>query len=62
MKEIRRFGFMIVVLIIGIMIGHFGLTISSLIICPLLTLWLLSWDEKKYKQTEYKRQLDYKAK
>lgn len=62
MKGIRRFGFMIGVLIVGVMIGHFGLFIASLILCPLLTLWLLVWDEKKYRQTTYKRRSAYKEK
>ncbi|AYW50379.1 hypothetical protein [Tetragenococcus halophilus] len=57
MKGIRRFGLMIVILLIGITIGHFGLFISILFVCPLITLWLLLWDDKKNSQIEYKRQI-----
>lgn len=53
MKGIRRFGLMIVILLIGITIGHFGLFISILFVCPLITLWLLLWDDKKSSQIEY---------
>ncbi|GAA3008868.1 hypothetical protein [Tetragenococcus solitarius] len=57
MKGIRRFGLMIAVLLVGITIGHFGLFISALFVCPLVTLWLLLWDDKKSAQSEYKRQI-----
>ncbi|MDN6639970.1 MAG: hypothetical protein L0L10_04235 [Tetragenococcus sp.] len=57
MKGIRRFGFIIAVLLIGIIIGHFGLFVSILFVSPLITLWLLLWDDKKITQSEYQRQI-----
>ncbi|AYW48532.1 hypothetical protein C7K38_09230 [Tetragenococcus osmophilus] len=55
MKGTRRFGFIIAVLIIGIAIGHFGFLVSALFVSPLITLWLLLWDDEKNTQIEYKR-------
>jgi ABC-type transport system involved in cytochrome bd biosynthesis fused ATPase/permease subunit len=59
MKAIRRFGFIIFVLLIGIMIGNFSPLTVMLIVCPLFTLWMILWDDKKFRQAErkYHRQL-----
>ena len=47
MKAMRRFGLLIGILLIGIIIGHFGSLIALLIVAPLFTLWLSFWDDKK---------------
>lgn len=55
MKAIRRFGFIIGILLIGIIIGNFGMLTAILIVCPLLTLWLILWDDKKFRQAERRK-------
>jgi len=62
MKAIRRFGLMLAVLLIGIIIGNFGMLTAILIVCPLFTFWLILWDDKKFRQAEqkhYQEQEDY---
>ncbi|KAF1302595.1 hypothetical protein IV487_00265 [Enterococcus saccharolyticus] len=55
MKAVRRFGFIIGVLLIGIIIGNFGMLTAVLIVCPLFILWLMLWDDKKFRQAERRR-------
>ena len=52
MKAVRRFGFILLVLIVGILIGHMQLTTILLIVCPLLVLWLILWDDKRFRANE----------
>ncbi|WP_291292240.1 hypothetical protein [Enterococcus sp.] len=59
MKAVRRFGFMLWVLLIGIIIGYFGVLSAVLIFCPLMMLWFMLWDEKKFRQAERKRNQSY---
>lgn len=64
MKAVRRFGFIIGVLVIGIIIGNFGSLIAFLILGPLLILWLILWDDqrlrqKKYQQEDFLTESDY---
>lgn len=47
MKAIRRFGFILIVLFLGVLIGRFTLLTVSLIFIPLLILWGMLWDNKK---------------
>lgn len=55
MKATRRFGFIIGVLLVGIIIGNFSVMTAVLIVCPLFTLWLILWDDKKFRQAERKK-------
>ena len=55
MKAIRRFGFIIGVLLVGIIIGNFGALTAVLIVCPLFMFWLILWDDKKFRQAERKQ-------
>jgi hypothetical protein len=55
MKAIRRFGFIIGVLLVGIIIGNFGALTAILIVCPLFMFWLILWDDKKFRQAERKQ-------
>ncbi len=55
MKAMRRFGLLIGILLIGIIIGHFGSLIALLIVAPLFTLWLSFWDDKKIRQSQYQQ-------
>ncbi len=62
MKAIRRFGLMLTILLIGIVIGNFGMLTAILIVCPLFTFWLILWDDKKFRQAErkhYQEQAEY---
>lgn len=56
MKAVRRFGFLIGVLLIGIIIGNFGSLIAFLILGPLFILWLILWDDKRLRQRRYQQQ------
>ncbi|HIY58846.1 MAG TPA: hypothetical protein H9829_11770 [Candidatus Tetragenococcus pullicola] len=56
MKATRRFGFILFILLLGIVIGHLQLRTILLIICPLLVLWLILWDDKRFHQAETKQQ------
>ncbi|MHC5267753.1 hypothetical protein ACYSNO_01000 [Enterococcus sp. LJL98] len=56
MKAVRRFGFLIGVLLIGIIIGNFGSLIAFLILGPLFTLWLILWDDKRLRQRRYQQE------
>ena len=55
MKAVRRFGFLIGVLVIGIIIGNFGSLIAFLILGPLLILWLILWDDQRLRQKKYQQ-------
>lgn len=46
MKSMRRFGLVLIVLFLGIIIGNFGLRTALLVFVPLFTLWFMLWDEK----------------
>lgn len=59
MKAMRRFGLLIGILLIGIIIGHFGSLIALLIVGPLFTLWLSFWDDKKIRQSQYQQAQQY---
>lgn len=56
MKAVRRFGFLIGVLFIGIIIGNLGSMIAFLILGPLLILWLILWDDKRLRQQNIQQQ------
>lgn len=55
MKAVRRFGFLIGVLFIGMIIGNFGALTAFLILGPLFILWLLLWDDKRLRQRRYQQ-------
>ncbi|EPH95509.1 hypothetical protein D920_02453 [Enterococcus faecalis 13-SD-W-01] len=55
MKAMRRFGFILLVLFLGILIGNFGIQTALLVFAPLFTLWFMLWDEKKYRQIERRK-------
>ena len=52
MRAMRRFGFILVVLVVGILLGNIGIRSALLILTPLAILWFLLWDEKKYRQVK----------
>ena len=49
MEAIRRYGFILVVLLVGMLLGRAGTLISFLIFCPLGIMWLVAWDDKRYR-------------
>lgn len=55
MEAIRRYGFILVVLLVGILIGRAGFLVSFLIFCPLSIIWLFAWDEKRYHLQHHKK-------
>lgn len=55
MKAMRRFGFILLVLFLGILIGNFGIQTALLVFAPLFTLWFMLWDDKKYRQIERRK-------
>jgi hypothetical protein len=55
MEAIRRAGLLIFVLIIGIFLGTLGLRSAFLIVTPLLILWFMSWDEKRYANSQKRK-------
>lgn len=52
MTAIRRIGAILVVLLIGIFLGFLGWKNALLVVAPLILLWLMSWDEKRYRNFE----------
>ncbi|MGM0124209.1 hypothetical protein IGI37_001583 [Enterococcus sp. AZ194] len=52
MRAMRRFGFILFVLVVGILLGNIGIRSALLILTPLSILWFMLWDEKKYRQSE----------
>ncbi len=55
LKTIRRFGFILLVLFLGIFIGHASFLVTFLLVSPLLIIWLLAWDDKQYQMRQYRR-------
>ena len=56
MFNIRRAGFIFLVLIIGIMLGSLGTKTAMLIVTPLFIFWFMLLDEKSYRRHEYRQQ------
>ncbi|GGI64857.1 MULTISPECIES: hypothetical protein [Enterococcus] len=52
MKAVRRFGLLIGILLMGVIIGNFGMLIACLVLGPLLALWLILWDDKNSRQAQ----------
>ncbi|MGX7328653.1 hypothetical protein [Enterococcus bulliens] len=55
MEAIRRYGFILIVLLVGMLLGHAGSLISFLIFCPLGIMWLVAWDDKRYRLNYHKK-------
>lgn len=55
MKAIRRFGLLLLILVVGMFLGNLGLRNATLIFAPLFIIWFICWDEKKYRQTKKKK-------
>lgn len=61
MKGIRRAGVLLIVLVVGMFLGHLSSSMLLLISAPLFLLWLLNWDEQKYQERqEQKNTMAYK--
>ncbi|MDR0921151.1 MAG: hypothetical protein LBM95_02085 [Lactobacillales bacterium] len=50
MHSVRRFGFILFILILGIILGSVGVKWAILSLIPLFILWLLAWDEKRFRR------------
>lgn len=55
MKAIRRFGLLLLILVVGMLLGNFGLRNATLIFAPLFIIWFICWDERKYRQEKKKK-------
>lgn len=55
MEAIRRYGLLLIVLMLGIVLGTFGWQAALVVLTPLFMIWLMLWDEKSYKRKQYKR-------
>ncbi|MGX7200294.1 hypothetical protein [Enterococcus nangangensis] len=56
MKGTRRTGFLLIVLLLGILLGRLDGVTVLLIFAPMMLLWLMAWDEKRYKKEMRTRQ------
>ncbi|MGX7203636.1 hypothetical protein [Enterococcus pingfangensis] len=50
MKAVRRFGLVIAVLLLGLLIGKLGSLATIVIFSGLFLVWFMLWDERKYAQ------------
>lgn len=50
MKAVRRFGLIIAVLLLGLLIGKLGSLATIVIFSGLFLVWFMLWDERKYTQ------------
>lgn len=58
MKAVRRFGLIIAVLLLGLLIGNLGSLATIVIFSGLFLVWFMLWDERKYAQHYAERQYD----
>lgn len=58
MKAVRRFGLIIAVLLLGLLIGKLGSLATVVIFSGLFLVWFMLWDERKYAQHYAERRLD----
>ena len=58
MKALRRFGLIIAVLLLGLLIGKLGSLATIVIFSGLFLVWFMLWDERKYAQHYAERQYD----
>ncbi|MBU5360651.1 hypothetical protein KQI58_06125 [Enterococcus raffinosus] len=58
MKAVRRFGLIIAVLLLGLLIGKLGSLATVVIFSGLFLVWFMLWDERKYAQHYAERQFD----
>lgn len=61
MKSLRRGAFLFFVLIIGILLGNLGLQAALLIVTPLFIFWFMLWDEKRYIQSQKRKNRQHYA-
>lgn len=52
MLALRRYAFILVVLIVGMFLGNMSLNIALLVLTPLVLIWLMLWDDKNYKRRQ----------
>ncbi len=50
MKTVRRFGLVIAVLLLGLLIGKLGSLATIVIFSGLFLVWFMLWDERTYAQ------------
>lgn len=58
MKAVRRFGLIIAVLLLGLLIGKLGSLATVVIFSGLFLVWFMLWDERKYAQHYAERHYD----
>lgn len=58
MKAVRRFGLIIAVLLLGLLIGKLGSLATIVIFSGLFLVWFMLWDERKYAQHYAERYSD----
>lgn len=57
MKAIRRFGLIIAVLLLGLLIGKLSLLANVLFFSGLFLTWFMLWDDKRYAQRQKRRKM-----
>ncbi|MHC5247852.1 hypothetical protein [Enterococcus sp. LJL90] len=55
MIAIRRFGLVLLILVVGMFVGNLGMENAILIVAPLFIIWFILWDEKKYRVQKRKQ-------
>ncbi|WP_159721825.1 hypothetical protein [Enterococcus sp. CSURQ0835] len=59
MKAVKRFGLVIVFLLLGTLIGQLGSVVTIIFFSGLFIVWFMLWDERKYDQ-EHRSKLTQK--
>lgn len=60
MEAIRRYAVLLIVLVLGVVLGTLGWQAALVVLTPLVMIWLMLWDEKSYKNKQYKRYTEEK--
>lgn len=59
MNGIRSIALIILGLLIGFVVNHYGMNYALLIFAPLFLLWFVFWDNKKFRQAERRENFNH---
>lgn len=59
MNGIRSVALIVLGLLIGFTVNHYGGEMAAMIFLPLFLLWLTLWDDKKSRQSQRREQYHY---
>lgn len=59
MTALRNFALIILGLVISFIINHYGAGLAALIFVPLFLFWFSFWDDKRFRQRQYRRSYKY---